>query len=704
MKKKKAMKAIAAAGVALGGASYFQDANVVYAAEGEQNSSNEVIVESREETTDAAKAEEKPAEEKPAEEKQSEEKQLEEKPADDTSDTSAPAGGSAAASTDNSAGAPAANTITSADDEEASADDVVTPADDGEASADDVITSAGDEEAPPTNDALPAEDSEGSSDATDGSEGSQEDSTSEGPWSEALSTSEVNSTDFSESYSDVKSTSEVNSASLSTETSNYTSTSESTSTVESTSQSKAESEYTSLSTASSEATSTYESASTSLDSTYTSEVQSTAASIGSMKDTALEDGKINDEEAKDLAQEIIKYDLASDGLKLNSITWDEDLQVYRVSYSDIEGVVQQKLYQYTLSEDSKDVTVNEAEVKYEADGDGTTTQVGGVSNSNPSYKPEGTPSKPAPEVVYKVNNDGTVYIKVDGVEYLDAERQINADGTYSYILDSGNGTKTLLNLNENGKVTSYTTYRENSGLYDGSGKGTDITVRGDGHKYDVAGGSPGVGERFQYIVVADEAGNWYKLTYTDRNGNVRPVTLKWTHSVLGYDHDYFIGHQTPDGGRNDIIDFPEGSYIGRDANGEYHVYSADGQKLHDLGISKDTSYWNKSQVTTYNYKEEVSTGKEVIDYNKVIADQSTVASTSESASAASESESEKKSEIDSTSKSNSIADSTSASAEQSNISSQSTSQSTSMEKANSVSMSTSTSASTSVSVKTFAFH
>ena len=61
MKKKKAMKAIAAAGVALGGASYFQDANVVYVQAAENDGSTETVIEASEasETKEAEKTEEK---------------------------------------------------------------------------------------------------------------------------------------------------------------------------------------------------------------------------------------------------------------------------------------------------------------------------------------------------------------------------------------------------------------------------------------------------------------------------------------------------------------------------------------------------------------------------------------------------------------------------------------------------------------------
>ena len=66
MKKKKAMKAIAAAGVALGGASYFQDANVVYVQAAENDGSTETVIEASEasETKEAEKTEEKPSETK----------------------------------------------------------------------------------------------------------------------------------------------------------------------------------------------------------------------------------------------------------------------------------------------------------------------------------------------------------------------------------------------------------------------------------------------------------------------------------------------------------------------------------------------------------------------------------------------------------------------------------------------------------------
>ena len=563
MKKKKAMKAIAAAGVALGGASYFQDANVVYVQAAENDGSTETVIEASEasETKEAEKTEEKPSETKAAESTETKGETSADGAGAPADGAGAPADGAGAPA--DGAGAPADdtgastdNTLTDVSKEEMS-NDVTTPEEmeDGETSGSDTVippTGGTPDEITDETTGGASEGSEGGSEEEDNLSETQEGSESTGPWSEAESTSTVNSTEFSNSYSEVTSVSEVGSASLSTETSEYTSTSESTSTVESTSMSKAESEYTSLSTAASEATSTYGSASTSLDSAYTSEVQSTASEIESVRDSALaDDQKISDKEAQDLAQAIIKYDLASEKATLNKIEWDEALSVYRVSYIDSNGVVLQKLYQYKVNDDRKDVTVNEAKVEYTPSGTGTTTTVTGVSNNGNNVSTStGEASGSAPEIKYEIKEDGTVYIEVDGTEYWNPERQVNADGTFSYILDKeGDSDRKLLNLDRNGKVTSYTTYEKNTGsgqFVDGSGSGVTISDRGG---YTATGGTPDnvLWGRYQYIVVTDQTGSWHKLVYKKDEIDYQ-ITVGWDR----WGTKYSIGYQKPNGTKGDI--------------------------------------------------------------------------------------------------------------------------------------------------------
>ncbi len=549
MKKKKAMKAIAAAGVALGGASYFQDANVVYVQAAENDGSTETVIEASEasETKEAEKTEEKPSETKAAESTETK------------GETSADGAGAPA----DGAGAPADDTGAPADDTGAAADDTGAPADNAGASTDDTETGASQENVPgdvttsgaveddetsgldtvtPPTSGTPEGSGSGSGEEDNSSE-TQEGSETTGPWSEAESTSTVNSTEFSNSYSEVTSVSEVGSASLSTETSEYTSTSESTSTVESTSLSKAESEYTSLSTAASEATSTYGSASTSLDSAYTSEVQSTATVIDSMKAEALKDKEISDEEAENLAQAIIKYDMASKGASIKGeIEWDSTLNAYRVSYTDSQGMLLQKLYQYKINETKDDITVFEAEVGYNVDEDnvGTITQGNKVDKDHNLIidKNESiTDSETAPEISYTIETDSTgttfkITVK-DGTgtyEYdaTNTIRQVNPDGTISYILDDGysegtSGYRKLLNLDSTGKVKSYTVYKYDKTLVNNSNTGANLShVTVGEHKYDLLGGSQNILYDFSYVVVADANGGWHKLTI-DINGKSCPI-------------------------------------------------------------------------------------------------------------------------------------------------------------------------------------
>lgn len=723
MKKKKAMKAIAAAGVALGGASYFQDANVVYVQAAENDGSTETVIEASEasETKEAEKTEEKPSETKAAE-------STETKSETSADGAGAPADGAGAPA--DGAGAPADDTGAPADDTGASTDDTETDVSQEKVPGDvttpgaveDNETSGSDTVIPPTGETPDEITDETTGGASEGSEGgseeednlseTQEGSESTGPWSEAESTSTVNSTEFSNSYSEVTSVSEVGSASLSTETSEYTSTSESTSTVESTSMSKAESEYTSLSTAASEATSTYGSASTSLDSAYTSEVQSTATVIDSMKDAALEDDKIDENEAKDLAQAIIKYDLASKGLTLKGDMTEEviknengeDVNVYRVSYIDSQGVVLERLYQYEMTIDGRDVVVNEAEISYDAE-DGTETQGNRVDKDHNFITSTTTiGTNGAPTIVYTTETDSTgkttVTIQVDDRVYTENDfiRQVNPGETvtYTYILDDGhsNGTsgkRILLNLDSNGRVKSYTVYEYSEELLNNDNSDASLKHVNQGvHQYDLLGGSPDGWYSwaeikfyyFQYVAVADAKGEWHKL----KDGN---------NQIVWDTRNNKVGYQINGSGK--LYYFEAGSYIKADPNGNYHVYDKDGKIVRDLIINDDSDYYTTQKITTYNYGEIVKKGDQVEGYNQVITDQSTVTSMSTSASAASESTWEKSSTIDSVSDSNSIKDSTSASVEQSNITSESTSQSVSMSEANSASAENSTSASTSYS-------
>ena len=335
-----------------------------------------------------------------------------------------------------------------------------------------------------------------------------------------------------------------------------------------------------------------------------------------MKDVALEDDKIDENEAKDLAQAIIKYDLASEKATLNKIEWDEALSIYRVSYIDSNGVVLQKLYQYTLNDDGKDVTVNEAKVEYKPDGNGTTTKVDGVSGSTPSTS-TGVASGPAPEIKYEIKEDGTVYVEVDGTVYWNPERQVNADGTFSYILDKeGDSDRKLLNLDKDGKITSYTTYKKNTGsgqFVDGSGDKVTISDRGG---YTATGGSPDVASRYQYVVVTDQEGSWHKLIYADKSGNKYQVTGQW--DLVWGKWQYSIGYQPSGGKKGDIKLFNDGNnYIKMDANGDYHVYDNQGNILADLIATEDVDYWNTGTVTTYKYTENVSTGKAINKLSRI---------------------------------------------------------------------------------------
>ena len=236
-------------------------------------------------------------------------------------------------------------------------------------------------------------------------------------------------------------------------------------------------------------------------------------------------GGVNlDAAQKSLAQSIIAYNIVSQGLTLDKdkIVWTENGSYYTVYYKDSLGRELSEIYQYSV-DDKGVVSVHRAEIHYvENESESSTiTNTDYAGDQNPQK-----PSSPGPEVSYEINHrtDGTttIVIKIDDQEYTDLPRQINPDGTISYILgerteSDGTVIQSLFVVNQDGSKGYYTEYKKSSALFNGENGNTTVglSTEVNGETYNVAGGRDeyifgdrGIGK---YVVVQDQNTDWHKL-------------------------------------------------------------------------------------------------------------------------------------------------------------------------------------------------
>lgn len=232
---------------------------------------------------------------------------------------------------------------------------------------------------------------------------------------------------------------------------------------------------------------------------------------------------------KSVAESIIVYNIANQGLTLDGskpnggIEWNENGKYYTVYYKDSQGRELSEIYQYNVDTQGN-VTVNKADIKYNVT-NGTTVTVDKDHNAIPDEIPDYKNKAPETSYVITSKSDGKtdVIITVNGKEYVNPNRQINPDGTISYILRDTGSTRELFVVKADGSEGYYTTFEKTDKLLDDSNEETRAeTVKVNNKDYTVAGGGEGVftSNIGKYVVVQDEKGNWHKLVQ-DGNEEMR---------------------------------------------------------------------------------------------------------------------------------------------------------------------------------------
>ncbi len=414
---------------------------------------------------------------------------------------------------------------------------------------------------------------------------------------------------------------------------------------------------------------------------------------------------------RSVAESIIAYDFAGRGLTVDRFEWNSS-GYYTVYYKDTQGRELTEVYQYSVDQTGK-VSVNKADISYEAVGGKETTVTGGGKDKPPVKNETEISTEEAPASSYEITNnaDGTVKVSITikGTVYENPPRQINPDGTISYILNNGEngGIVELFVISEDGSNGYYTTYKKSSELINNSSGTTSIkTDTVSGSNYNVAGGGTGLFGVGQYVVVQDQKGSWHKLVY-DGNPN-QTLLIKNGNFKLQTGEDPKVSNLTDLGNKYTLR---------TDANGKYALYDSNGVAQYTFTIRDDVDYTTNTTVTEYTYDRNIGKGDDVTghsealsNYHSVLESTSEAISTSnsvaivesESASIASETNSK------SASASASVAESTSASTSEAAKSlsesfnstslSDSLSQSTSYSAALSESLSLSNSASESLSL------
>ena len=302
------------------------------------------------------------------------------------------------------------------------------------------------------------------------------------------------------------------------------------------------------------ALSTYDSALSMLNSTSTAEEDISAAQ-------------------QTVAESIIKYTIASKGLVLDTdkgnggIQWNEDGGYYTVYYKDSNGREFSEAYQYSAEGDK--VSVNKADISYEmTDGKVTMPEYGGNGKPpKPSEKPvTGNGPEVDYEIVYTGDGGTTVTIKIGDNIYTDADgklldRQINPDGSISYILVDDNDHRELFVVNADGSKGYYTTYNKTDKLFNNASGSTETDIYTvNGVEYTVAGGN---GFDGKYAIVQDEKGGWHKFVI---KGTDQQIVIR---DRFG-DHNFYWQA----GGKGRYEKIGSDCIIKVNANGEYCGYGS----------------------------------------------------------------------------------------------------------------------------------
>ena len=317
-----------------------------------------------------------------------------------------------------------------------------------------------------------------------------------------------------------------------------------------------------------------------------------------------------------VAESIIKYNLTSQGSTYGHWIKNED-GTYTVYYKDATGRELTQLYQYKTTDGT--VTVEKVEMVYEPT-DGVQTDYSKDHNGNETKLP---PEK-APVTSYEILEKGDgqepeIVITVKGQKYTDPARQINPDGTISYILDEGksSGIRKLFTISADGKVSHYTEYKVTNGWLNNSDGDTKVnTYTVNGESYTVAGGTDkGLFQSGKkYAAVEDEDGKLHKLTVNglSAGGNAQLVlrtddTSHFYYQIDGEGTYYKIN-------TSDLV-------LRKDANGNYGLYvkGSDTPK-YTLTIGEDASYTQKTTTTTYDYERKPGNPEAVIGHDQALND------------------------------------------------------------------------------------
>lgn len=348
-----------------------------------------------------------------------------------------------------------------------------------------------------------------------------------------------------------------------------------------------------------------------------------------------------------MAESIIAYKIINGGSSLTDIVWN-DAGYYTVYYKDALGRELSEAYQYSVDKNGN-VSVNKVDIKYEATGGTKVT----ITNKH-DQKPDNIGATEAPSTKYEIQNgeDGTgttdVVITVNGIEYRNPSRQINPDGTISYILVDDNSHRELFVVKADGSEGYYTKYNKTNQLLNNDDKNTETkTYTVNGKSYTVAGGTNTIGVKHKYAVVQDQYGIWHKLVY---EGNRQ--------LVISSNGKFYL--QANGIGSYEYIE--EAYELKTDMNGKYGLYDQSGQLKYQLAISSDASYTPKASTTTYTYNRVTETGEMVEGHDEALSNYHSQLESESEAISTSESEAVSDSEsASSTSESNSNLSSGSAS-------------------------------------------
>ena len=466
----------------------------------------------------------------------------------------------------------------------------------------------------------------GSESDSDAGSDSGSESVSQQTWSDVESTSVVNSDSAVSDSNSFNSVSE--SASLSASNSDSLAHSASESHLQSTSVSHSTvlSESTSSSLAISESLSEFNSVSEnhsigSLTSEMASALSTYDSALSTLHSTS-EGGTADlDRLQKATAESIIMYNIASQGLTLNTdkggIVWNESGKYYTVHYKDGKGRELTQTYQYTVDEQGN-VSVNVVNISYGATG-GTqvNTDISGSEFIQSGGKGTETSVEAgqAPTIKYEVETLGNgktkVVITINGREYVDPDRQINPDGTISYILEDTPTERKLFVINADGTGGYYKTYRKTNSVFNNENNADKNSATIDRYKvngmsYDVAGGNSTNGK---YAVVQDENGGWHKLIIKGTN---RQIVIRNT--LLS---NAFYWQADGKGGYNKIgSDYT----LKTDANGNFGLYDKHGNLIYELEINTTVDYTPKTTTTTYTYDREIKKDGLVEGHSEVLSE------------------------------------------------------------------------------------